>query len=91
MTTGFTSIDIILSGVHKGIGLSHLCQHLGLTGKELIAFGDNQNDLEMLKLASVSIATANAIDEVKAQADLVIGHCDDESVIEYMEELVNGN
>lgn len=91
VTTGFTSIDIILSGVHKGIGLSQLCQHLGLTGKELIAFGDNQNDLEMLKLASVSIATANAIAEVKAQSDLVIGHCDDESVIEYMEELVNGN
>lgn len=91
VTTGFTSIDIILSGVHKGIGLFHLCQHLGLTGKELIAFGDNQNDLEMLKQAAVSISTANAIDEVKAQADLVIGHCDDESVIEYMEELVNGN
>ncbi|HEM5988697.1 TPA: HAD family hydrolase [Streptococcus suis] len=91
VTTGFTSIDIILSGVHKGIGLSHLCQHLGLTGENLIAFGDNQNDLEMLKLAACSVATENAIDEVRAQADLVIGHCNDEAVMAYMEELVNGN
>ncbi|HFI0506381.1 TPA: Cof-type HAD-IIB family hydrolase [Streptococcus suis] len=91
VTTGFTSIDIILSGVHKGIGLSHLCQHLGVTGENLIAFGDNQNDLEMLKLAAYSVATENAIDEVKAQADLVIGHCNDEAVMAYMEELVNGN
>ncbi|HFU4463029.1 TPA: Cof-type HAD-IIB family hydrolase [Streptococcus suis] len=91
VTTGFTSIDIILSGVHKGIGLSHLCQYLGVTGENLIAFGDNQNDLEMLKLAAYSVATENAIDEVKAQADLVIGHCNDEAVMAYMEELVNGN
>lgn len=91
VTTGFTSIDIILSGVHKGIGLSHLCKHLGLSGKDLIAFGDNQNDLEMLKLAAFSVATANAIDEVKSQADLVIGHCNEEAVLAYMEELVNGN
>ncbi|HFU3843217.1 TPA: Cof-type HAD-IIB family hydrolase [Streptococcus suis] len=91
VTTGFTSIDIILSGVHKGIGLSHLCKYLGLSGEDLIAFGDNQNDLEMMKLAAFSVATANAIDEVKAQADLVIGHCNDEAVMAYMEELVNGN
>lgn len=91
VTTGFTSIDIILSGVHKGIGLSHVCKYFGLSGKDLIAFGDNQNDLEMMKLAAFSVATANAVDEVKTQADLVIGHCNEEAVMAYMEELVNGN
>lgn len=91
VTTGFTSIDIILSGVHKAVGLGHLCQHLRLTAEDVTAFGDNQNDLEMLEFAGLAIATENARPEVKAVADKVIGHCNDDAVLTYLGEVVYGN
>ncbi|HEL1639709.1 TPA: Cof-type HAD-IIB family hydrolase [Streptococcus suis] len=90
VTTGFTSVDIILSGVHKALGLDKLCQHFGLTKEDVIAFGDNQNDIEMLEFAGLSLVTSNAQPTAKAVADQVIGHCNDDAVLNYMEELVNG-
>lgn len=91
VTTGFTSVDIILSGVHKAFGLEKLCQHLGLTKEDVIAFGDNQNDVEMLEFAGLSLVTSNAQPTAKALADKVIGHCNDDAVLNYMEDLVNGH
>ncbi len=91
MTTGFDNIDIILSGSNKAVGLQHLCRHFGLSGQEVVAFGDNQNDLDMLAFAGYAITTENARADVKALADQIIGHCNDEAVLAYLEEEVNGN
>jgi hydroxymethylpyrimidine pyrophosphatase-like HAD family hydrolase len=41
---------------------------------QVIAFGDNFNDLSMLETAGLGVAMGNAVDEVKACADLVIGN-----------------
>lgn len=88
VTTGFESIDIILSEVNKGFGIDHLCQALGITATEVMAFGDNLNDLQMLEYAGTAIATENARPEIKAVADQVIGDCNQESVMAYLEGLV---
>lgn len=89
VTTGFESVDIILSDSHKAVGLYHLCEHFGVNAENVVAFGDNQNDLEMLDFAGTSLATSNAKPEVKKVADAVIGHCNDEAVLTYMEELLH--
>lgn len=86
VTTGFEGIDIIFDSVNKATGLEALCQHLGLTADQVMAFGDNGNDLEMLAFAGKAIATENAKDEVKAVADEVIGHCKNQAVQTYLEE-----
>ncbi|HEM3561501.1 TPA: HAD family hydrolase [Streptococcus suis] len=91
MTTGFDNIDIIPNGSNKSVGLNHLCSHFGITGQDVVAFGDNQNDLDMLDFAGLAIATENAREEVKARADLMIGHCNDGAVLAYLEEEVYGN
>ncbi|MGT2933313.1 Cof-type HAD-IIB family hydrolase [Streptococcus catagoni] len=88
VTTGFESIDIILEEVNKGFGLDHLCQALQISPDQVIAFGDNFNDLQMLDYAGTAIATENARLEIKAVADQLIGHCNQESVLEYLERLV---
>jgi len=41
---------------------------------QVMAFGDNFNDLSMLETAGLGVAMGNAVDEVKACADLVIGN-----------------
>ncbi|KXT79220.1 Cof-type HAD-IIB family hydrolase [Streptococcus sp. DD13] len=87
VTTGGDSVDIILDGGHKAIGLEMLCQHLGLQAKDVIAFGDNENDLEMLSFASIAFATENAKESVKTMANQVLGPCDEEPVMAYLEEI----
>lgn len=86
VTTGFDSVDIIVSDIDKSVGLSHLCHYLGLTGKDMIALGDNQNDKEMLEFAGTAIATANARDSIKEIANQVIGHCQDDAVLHYLQD-----
>lgn len=88
VTTGFESIDIIPEGVHKGVGLDHLCQALGKSSDDVIAFGDNLNDMEMLAFAGTAVAVSNARDEVKEVADTIIGHHAEGAVFDYMEEVV---
>ncbi|MET3643700.1 Cof-type HAD-IIB family hydrolase [Streptococcus gallinaceus] len=89
VTTGGDSVDIILSGVNKAIGLQKLCDYFDVTAADIVAFGDNQNDLEMLDFAGLAIATENARQEVKDRVDQVIGHCNDGAVLKFMEEYVN--
>ena len=88
VTTGLASIDIIPSGISKETGLSHLAEKFKIQPSEILAFGDNLNDLEMLTYAGTSFAMLNARDEVKAVADEVIGHHDDAAVMTYLENLV---
>ena len=91
VTTGFDSMDIILKGVDKGFGLYHLCQELGRQASDVVAFGDNLNDMEMLTFAGCAVATENARDEIKEVADEVIGHHKDGAVFDYMEGLVGSD
>jgi len=69
--SGFASIDIIAGGVNKGIGLQQLEKHLNLTAANIAAFGDNYNDLEMLKRAKYSYAMCNAVPAIQQHAAFV--------------------
>ncbi len=88
VTTGFESLDIIPRGVDKGFGLRHLCQELGISTNQVMAFGDNLNDLQMLEEAGVAVAPANAREEIKAVSHHIIGHHKDGSVLDFIEKEV---
>ncbi|AXQ79074.1 HAD family hydrolase [Streptococcus chenjunshii] len=88
VTTGFNSVDIILKNINKQIGLEQLCSKYGIKSSEVLAFGDNLNDFEMLSFAGTAVATGNAQPEIKALADRVIGSCADGAVLAYMERMV---
>ncbi|KHD46074.1 Cof-type HAD-IIB family hydrolase [Streptococcus hongkongensis] len=88
VTTGFDSIDVILSEVNKGFGMEHLCQALGIEANQVVAFGDNLNDFQMLEYVGTAIATENARPEIKAISQQVIGHCNEASVLTYLEGMV---
>lgn len=68
---GYSNLEFTRSGVDKGQGLIHLANHLGIPIEQTMAVGDSENDLEILKAAGTSVAMSNAIDEIKACADLV--------------------
>jgi len=62
-------LEFIPKGVNKGTALSKLLAHFSLTPENLMAFGDEENDFAMLKLAKVSVAMANAIPSIKQVAN----------------------
>lgn len=65
----------------KASGVRRVCDHLGLDPDTLTVFGDNINDLGMFDLAGTAVAVQNAIDEVKAAADIVLPHTNDEDAV----------
>ena len=87
MTTGFESIDIVLDYVDKGVAIVELAKKLDITMNQVMAFGDNLNDLHMMQVVGHPVAPENARPEILELAETVIGHHKDQSVIAYMEGL----
>lgn len=64
-------LEVIPSAVNKGMGLRAACEAARLTPAQAVAFGDSENDIEMLRLAGLGVAMGNAEATVKAAADRV--------------------
>lgn len=77
-------VDIARKGNSKGNRLAQWVTSQGLSMKDVIAFGDNFNDISMLETAGVGVAMGNAEDAVKAHADIVIGDNTQASIAEYI-------
>ncbi|MGT2911956.1 Cof-type HAD-IIB family hydrolase [Streptococcus cameli] len=86
VTTGFDSVDIILNGNNKAVGLNYLCEHFGLSSQDVVAFGDNENDIEMLEFAGLALVPSNAKLSIQLLADQVIGSCQDDAVLTYLKQ-----
>ncbi len=61
---------------------------LGIKPEEIVAFGDNHNDIGMLRLAGLGVAMGNAHDEVKAAADYITLSNAEEGVAVVIEEMI---
>lgn len=74
------AIDIIPRGDGKADGIRATLERYGLSREEVIAFGDGENDISMLKLAGLGVAMGNAEAVVKASADYVTASVQDNGV-----------
>jgi Cof subfamily protein (haloacid dehalogenase superfamily) len=81
-----TFLEIMDAKVSKGQGLRFVMERLALKPEELIAFGDEENDLPMFEAAGFSVAPSSAKDSVKAAADIVIGSNADDGVAAFLED-----
>jgi len=71
----------------KAHALQKVLDHIGREASDLTVFGDSVNDIGMFKLAGTSVAVSNALDEVKAVADIVLPHSNDEDgVAKYLDK-----
>lgn len=71
--------------VTKAAGLQFLADRLGFTQDETVAFGDGENDIELVQWAGYGVAVANAHERVLAAADLVCPRDEDEGVAQVIE------
>ena len=65
VSSGYGCIDILQDGIHKAWGLEELLKRWNLKPEQIMAFGDSENDIEMLELAGISYAMENAEGRVK--------------------------
>jgi Cof subfamily protein (haloacid dehalogenase superfamily) len=71
--------------VTKASGLAFVAEHLGFAAAETVAFGDGENDVEMLEWAGFGVAVENAHERVLAVADLVCPPVQEEGVAQVIE------
>lgn len=74
------NFEVMPIGVDKGAALQALALRLGITRGEVMAFGDQANDLPMLTWAGIGVAMGNAQDGVKQAVPYVTKRCDEAGV-----------
>lgn len=77
-----SSLELTATGVDKGVGLTKLCEALGIPVSASIAVGDADNDLSVLRTAGLAVAMGNALDSVKAVSDVTVADCDHDGCAE---------
>jgi len=69
----------------KYLGVKEVASHFGILPADVVAFGDDTNDIEMLKNCGVGVAVDNAVDEAKAAAKFICGSYEDDGVARWLE------
>jgi len=84
---GYYWLQSYHQNANKGNMLKRLAERLDRPLSHIVVFGDYLNDLDMFRVAGRSVAVANALPEVRAEAHETIGHNDEGAVINYLESL----
>lgn len=84
------NIECNAPGVTKAVGLSVLCDRLGLAPGQTAAIGDGVNDLELFAAAGVAVAMGNAAPSVKQAADWVTASNGEDGVAQAIYRLLGG-
>jgi Cof subfamily protein (haloacid dehalogenase superfamily) len=82
-------LEFAQAGVTKGAGLDFLSQHMGFTKARTVAFGDGENDVELVEWPAYGVAVANAHDRVKAVASWICPPASEEGVAQVIEALLD--
>lgn len=80
------AVDVIPAAAGKGVGVQAVLDHYGLTADQAIAFGDGNNDLEMLQSVGTGVAMGNASQDLKAVATCVCPSCAQDGIYWYCKE-----
>ncbi len=73
----------------KANGIRLLAQRHGISLENIVAFGDDYNDIDMLKTCGVGVAMANALEAVKESADAVCSSNDEDGVAHWLADLTS--
>ena len=87
--SGFSFTEIVPKGINKGSALQIVSEMLDIDHKEIIAFGDNENDIEMIQFAGTGVAMGNAPDHVKKEADIVTDTNDNDGIYNILKGIFN--
>ncbi|WP_456275891.1 Cof-type HAD-IIB family hydrolase [Bacillus sp. AK128] len=81
-------IEIVKYGLNKAVGLKRIAEHYQVPTDRIIAFGDEDNDLEMIEYAGHGIAMGNAIDQLRNISTHVTKTNEEDGIAVYLEEVL---
>lgn len=81
-------IEITRIGTDKGNALAALCDMLKIDVKDTIAFGDGENDMQLMQRAGIAVAMHNAHICIKQKADIIAKSNNDDGVVEILEKIL---
>jgi Cof subfamily protein (haloacid dehalogenase superfamily) len=84
-------IDLLNAGCSKGHALERWCNYRGIDRAEVMAIGDNYNDIEMLTFAGHPVIMQNASEDLKQNGWTVTLHCDEHGVAAAVEQALERN
>ena len=84
-----TFLEVLRRGVNKGQALQHVMRRYEIDLRDVVAFGDGLNDLEMLQEVGLGVAMENAYQELKVAADDIAPHHQRGGVGLYLQRLLD--
>ncbi len=87
LESGRNFIEARPAGTSKWTGIMTAARHLNFEHKDIITFGDNLNDVEMLRNAPIGVAVGGAVNEAKNAADYITDDIDDGGILKACIEL----
>lgn len=85
----FPVIEIVRRGLSKAVGIHHIAKEMHIPRERIIAFGDEDNDLEMIDYAGVGVAMGNAIPELKQIANEITVTNNEDGIAKVLIERLN--
>ena len=79
-------VEIVRHGLNKAVGISHVSKWMDIPQERIIAFGDEDNDLEMIDYAGVGVAMGNGIERLKSIADEVTLTNNEDGIAQVLKE-----
>ena len=80
MASDWNNLEVMNHSVGKGNALKYLAGYMGISREEVVAVGDNENDISMIEWAGMGIAMDNATPAVKSMADHITDSCENAGV-----------
>lgn len=83
-------LEIVPKGVQKAMAVSVIADSLGMKAKDVIAFGDEHNDLELLDYAGWGVAMQNGTEQLKGVSnDITQKNNDEDGLADYLEDYLS--
>lgn len=86
MFTSSFYFEFTAKNIDKAAAIDSVISDLGYSKENVIAFGDSQNDISMLKYAQIGVAMGNALSEVKEIADIITLDNDNDGIFEVLKK-----
>ena len=86
--TAITDVEIGSTKADKGLALDDLSGKLEISREHILAIGDNENDLGMLRAAGITVAMGNATESVKQIADIITDSNEEDGAAKVIEKIL---
>lgn len=82
----FNVIEIVRKGLNKAVGVAAISKYLDIPKERIIAFGDEDNDLEMIDYAGIGVAMSNGIEDLKKIANEITLSNNEDGIAIFLKE-----